>query len=283
MNIVVISTCGPMDIFILRQIERHWPIRHLFRPVWKSRRRESALSLRDRIFALSPRRWTRKIRQAFYTRQDHRIDRIIEKRLFENRPPVLEAEIESLPAESFNTPPVEQRFRKLAPDILFVSGGPILREGILSVPRVAAVNVHFGIAPAYRGIHTVFWPLYRDDYDHIGVTLHHINRGIDTGRILARGYPALEPSDTEATIWAKLAPVAAAMIVPFFETVGHGDISGRPQTEKGELFLAGSRKLRHDAIYQIRRLSGHRPPRQPGRIESFFTSTAADTLIASEN
>jgi len=283
MNLVVISTCNAIDLFILREIEKRWPIARVFRPFWKGKPTPTSTAWRDRAIILSPRRWMGKLRSAVYAVADRREDQFIERQLFGSSPPTLRAPIEDLAASEFNTAETIERFRALKPDVLFVSGGPILREGILSLPTTAAVNLHCGIAPAYRGMHTVFWPLYRGDYDHIGVTLHHVSRGIDTGRILARGYPALEPSDTEATIWAKLAPVAAIIVCRFLEAVGKTDLSGRPQKEMGELFLAAGRKLRHDAVYRLRRFLGCRPPNRPERIESFFEIPQDTPVSVTEN
>ena len=96
-----------------------------------------------------------------------------------------------------------------APDLLVLSTAPILRERIFTIPRYGTVNVHWGIASRYRGEDTVFQPLQRREYDAIGVTLHHVDAGIDTGPVLAVGRPALAPTDTLATLWAKLAMVAA--------------------------------------------------------------------------
>ena len=42
-----------------------------------------------------------------------------------------------------------------------------------------------------------------DKLENIGVTVHRIDAGIDTGPIVAHGLPALEPDDCEATVIAK--------------------------------------------------------------------------------
>ncbi len=77
--------------------------------------------------------------------------------------------------------------------------------------------MHFGVAPEYRGQDSLFWTLYRRDYDRIGFTLHVVDEGIDSGPILARGYPALARRDSEATLWAKCARMAVDTCVELMQ------------------------------------------------------------------
>ena len=41
-----------------------------------------------------------------------------------------------------------------------------------------------GITPMYRGVHGAYWALVQDDRAHCGVTVHHVDAGVDTGYIL---------------------------------------------------------------------------------------------------
>lgn len=71
----------------------------------------------------------------------------------------------------------------LRPDIAVHAGAGILREAILSVPRLGTLNVHMGLLPYYRGMNVVEWALFNGDL--AGCSVHLIDPGIDTGRILA--------------------------------------------------------------------------------------------------
>jgi methionyl-tRNA formyltransferase len=44
--------------------------------------------------------------------------------------------------------------------------------------------MHAGITPQYRGVHGAYWALVQNDRDHCGVTVHLVDKGIDTGGIL---------------------------------------------------------------------------------------------------
>ena len=45
------------------------------------------------------------------------------------------------------------------------------------------VNIHNGPLPKYRGVNPINWALKNNENSH-GVTLHHIDEGIDTGDII---------------------------------------------------------------------------------------------------
>ena len=44
-------------------------------------------------------------------------------------------------------------------------------------------NVHFSLLPAYKGVYTSYWPIMNGEVKS-GVTIHKIEKGIDTGDIL---------------------------------------------------------------------------------------------------
>jgi methionyl-tRNA formyltransferase len=161
--------------------------------------------------------------------------------------------------------------QSLDPDVLLVCMAPILKPEVYTIPRIATVNIHFGIAPDYRGENTLFWPLYLGEYENIGITLHHINQGIDAGNILARGYPTIEKSDTETTLWTKCARLAAELTLDFLESAQNGKLPGYPQESKGHLFYRRDRKVWRDTHYYMKRkLLNCKPSPQPERKIKFF-------------
>jgi peptidoglycan/xylan/chitin deacetylase (PgdA/CDA1 family)/folate-dependent phosphoribosylglycinamide formyltransferase PurN len=75
---------------------------------------------------------------------------------------------------------------ELRPDLVLVFGGKILREPWLSLPHVAAINMHYGLLPWYGGAASTEYALYHDRADRVGVTVHEIATGVDNGPILDR-------------------------------------------------------------------------------------------------
>ena len=46
------------------------------------------------------------------------------------------------------------------------------------------INLHVGITPEYRGVHGGYWSIVNKDVENFGVSLHKVDKGIDTGEIL---------------------------------------------------------------------------------------------------
>ncbi len=74
--------------------------------------------------------------------------------------------------------------RDAAPDVLILGGSRILKDPILQIPRTATLNAHPGLLPAYRGVDTIPWALHNGD--PLGVTVHAVDAGVDTGGIVAQ-------------------------------------------------------------------------------------------------
>lgn len=83
-----------------------------------------------------------------------------------------------------NAPESISRLREWSPDLIIFTGGNILRQPLLDVPRLGVLNVHLGLLPEIRGMSSPEWSLLRNV--PLGITIHYIDRGIDTGPILQR-------------------------------------------------------------------------------------------------
>ena len=122
----------------------------------------------------------------------------------------------------------------LQPDIIVrVSGGIIKRE-IFGLARIAALNIHHGMAPRIRGMWSIPWGIVEGRNDWIGATVHEIDDGIDTGQVFWRGSPQIAPGDTGTKLLfrAHLEAVAAlAGIIQVYESgeMPAGWTNGEPE------------------------------------------------------
>jgi SAM-dependent methyltransferase len=74
---------------------------------------------------------------------------------------------------------------RLAPDIVILNICSLVSEKTISQIDCEMINVHNGITPRYRGAGNI-WALAEDNPDLIGVTLHYVDAGIDTGKIISQ-------------------------------------------------------------------------------------------------
>jgi methionyl-tRNA formyltransferase len=153
--------------------------------------------------------------------------------------------VAELPVTLINDRATIGRFKVQPPDFIITCGAPILGPEWLSLARIAAINVHLGIAPQFRGEHSILWPLLQGRFSEIGVTLHHLAPRVDAGRIVARGYPAITSSDTENTLLAKCYGLAAELLT---ELIAAANSAGMPEgrhfpVERGVLVRYSDRTI----------------------------------------
>jgi len=70
-----------------------------------------------------------------------------------------------------------------SPDLLLVCGTSILKEPLIHIPRIGALNAHTSILPEYRGMFPEFWQVLHADLESAGVTVHFIDAGVDSGDV----------------------------------------------------------------------------------------------------
>jgi methionyl-tRNA formyltransferase len=106
--------------------------------------------------------------------------------------------------DSPNEAGIVATMRDLSPDLLVAVGYPnILKEDILSAPRIVAANFHASLLPAYRGKHPVFWAL-RHGERTAGLTVHVMDPGIDTGDILYQVSVRTRKEDTVGALYERI-------------------------------------------------------------------------------
>ena len=118
---------------------------------------------------------------------------------------------------SINDPSVIEELKAANPDLVVVLGTEIIRDPVLAAaPRF--VNLHAGITPLYRGSHGQFWAVMNDDLEQVGVTLHVVDRGIDTGPILGQArFDFNSDRDNFLTLAAKSSVHGAELLVEWIE------------------------------------------------------------------
>ncbi|MGP6532974.1 formyl transferase [Ornithobacterium rhinotracheale] len=85
---------------------------------------------------------------------------------------------------SINSNKSLKKIKELSPDLIIVNGTRIISSKILDAFNVPFINIHAGINPKYRGVHGAYWALANDDLKNCGVTVHLVDKGVDTGGVL---------------------------------------------------------------------------------------------------
>ena len=92
--------------------------------------------------------------------------------------------IQILYCDNFHEDKVIQDVKSQDCDLMVFTGGGIIKEKLLSIPKIGILNCHMGILPTYRGMDCHTWSILNNDFNNIGLTTHFMDEGIDTGNIL---------------------------------------------------------------------------------------------------
>jgi len=119
--------------------------------------------------------------------------------------------------------------RRHGPDFLLVASyGQILSQELLDSARRGGINLHGSILPEYRGAA----PIQRcilDGRNETGVTLMHMDRGMDTGDVVAVERTPIGPDETYGELQDRLAEIAASMALNFLPAMYRGEASRTAQ------------------------------------------------------
>ena len=100
----------------------------------------------------------------------------------------------SVDSRQINSDYVESLLLDNPVDFCLVFGTSILKSNILKKVDTF-INIHTGLTQYYRGVESCFWALHDKTPEKIGVTIHNINLGIDTGKIYAQSRIKIVPGD----------------------------------------------------------------------------------------
>ncbi|MBQ4132515.1 MAG: methionyl-tRNA formyltransferase [Desulfovibrionaceae bacterium] len=101
----------------------------------------------------------------------------------------------------------------LQPDVLLVAAyGLILPESVLAVPRLAPLNVHASLLPRYRGAAPIQRSIMAGD-QVTGVSIMHMEKGLDTGPVYLQRALAIGMEDTCATLHDELANLGGRLLI----------------------------------------------------------------------
>lgn len=104
--------------------------------------------------------------------------------------------LHEIEVKSVNSPQFKKTLLKLNPDIVLVgSWSEKFEKEIYDIPKIATINAHPSLLPQYRGPNPYFWTI-RNGEQVSGVTFHLMDKGFDTGAILAQEEVKIYPSDT---------------------------------------------------------------------------------------
>ncbi|HXU33862.1 MAG TPA: formyltransferase family protein [Thermoanaerobaculia bacterium] len=110
----------------------------------------------------------------------------------------------------------------LAPDlILSVFYRSLLPDAVLAAARIAALNLHPSLLPAYRGRAPINWALVHGERE-TGITLHHMARRADAGDIVAQRRIPIAPRATALSLYLEIEQAGIELLADALPQVANG-------------------------------------------------------------
>ena len=119
----------------------------------------------------------------------------------------------------FDAPDTLARLERAAPQVGVVFATRRLPGAVRRAVGAPILNLHPGVLPAYRGVHTGYWALRRGDPAGFGTSVHLIDEGLDTGPILARRRIEPVPGDDAACYPARLVAAGVPLLLDAIQAV----------------------------------------------------------------
>jgi len=168
--------------------------------------------------------------------------------------------IEVFQPRSIRRPEALAWIRQRAPDVVVVMAyGQILPPAVLDAPRLACLNLHASILPKYRGASPIQAALRAGDSE-TGITVIHMDEGLDTGDILLIDRIPVAPHETGGTLHDRLAELAPSTLLRALDLLARGNPPRLPQD--------------HAAASQCGKLE-----REDGRIDWNQTAAEIERLV----
>lgn len=132
-------------------------------------------------------------------------------------------------------PPTET-VTELAPDLgVIVAYGGLIREPLLSTPRLGWINLHFSLLPRWRGAAPVQRAIMAGD-EVTGATVFQLVDQLDAGDLLGRITEPIGRHQTAGHLLGVLAESGAELLARVVDELADGSASPEPQV--GEVTLA---------------------------------------------
>ena len=130
---------------------------------------------------------------------------------------------------------VVKKMHSLSLDLGLLAWWPyILREPLLNITRLGFLHFHPRFLPYCRGKDPHFWAIVEEK--PFGVTIHWVDKGVDTGDIAFQAEIPVTWEDTGETLYKKAQQRIVELFVENYPRIKSGDIPRIPQSNEDATF-----------------------------------------------
>jgi methionyl-tRNA formyltransferase len=137
--------------------------------------------------------------------------------------------IRAMATDNANEPAVVEALRNAQPDLVLVAAfGQLLKNDILTLPKLYCLNVHASLLPEYRGASPIQQAIW-DGKQQTGITIQRMVKKLDAGDILLQRKTPIGPAETSGELMQRLAVLGGECLVDAVKLVESGQGELTPQ------------------------------------------------------
>jgi methionyl-tRNA formyltransferase len=144
--------------------------------------------------------------------------------------------------------------QKINPDLIVFTGGGIIRKQVLEISQMGVLNCHTGWLPRYRGMDVIEWSVLEAENKspQVGISLHFMDQGVDTGPILLQEQVPLKFDDTFEQIRLRIEPMMVNLILMGVRGLQEDNLKAEPQKlEEGYQYYVTHPRLKNFAARKL--------------------------------
>jgi methionyl-tRNA formyltransferase len=145
-----------------------------------------------------------------------------------------------LSISNINDPKTVELLTRVQPDVVLLNGTQLIRSPLLNQApglRLGMINLHTGLSPYSRGGNCNLHMVREGKPEYVGVTVHHVDPGIDSGDLILTGRPELSPNDSFERIEASVYLLGIDLMIRAVRLLHEGRAQRVRQWTEGKLFL----------------------------------------------
>ncbi len=126
---------------------------------------------------------------------------------------------------------IREKIALLKPDLIIVAAyAQLIPEEILNIPKHGCLNLHASLLPKYRGAAIIPAAILNGD-KQTGLTIIKMDKGLDTGPILAQLAVQIAEDDTADSLYDKLADASPELLISAIKKYLAGRLKPKAQNE----------------------------------------------------
>ena len=146
------------------------------------------------------------------------------------------ADLPTFAPSDINSSTAVARLTAERPELVFsFQYAQILRPAVIALAELATLNLHYGPLPRYRGVAPIAWALINGE-STTGVTLHHVDPGVDSGDTVCTATVPIARDDTGRSLYDKCTEASIGMFSEWYPRVRTGNIPRIPQSAAEALY-----------------------------------------------